>query len=866
MPDQFDPYYKWLGIPPEEQPPNHYRLLGVRVLEDDLEVIEGAANRQMSHIRDYLEGSQAETAQRILNEIGRAWGSLIHPKLKAAYDANLRKKLAAAAAPPKTPAQPTWPEGKAPQTAADFAQCLAIVGLLSAEEVAAFIEALPPNARPADAKGLATELVKAGKLTRYQAGSLLQGKLKFLLFGEYVILDKIGQGGMGHVLKAEHRRMKRTVALKVMSGASMKDVEAVRRFQREVQAAARLIHPNIVTAFDASEAEGVHFLVMEFVDGKDLFSVLKEKKQIPVEQVVDFTLQTARGLAFAHESGIIHRDIKPANLLLDKRGTVKILDMGLARLDAGDGELTQSGQVMGTIDYMAPEQALETKNADARSDIYSLGCTLYRLLTNELIYDGDTLISKLIAHRDAPIPDLRKKRPDVPAELPGIFQRMVAKLPENRYQSMPEVIAALEALRGGASAIANASAIGGMSGIGRGSSIGIGSSSIHDRGSDPAANPNLSHFFAGLQGHSSKVSGPSPAAAQPRASGSGANLANNLAAAGGGAPAMLLDETSDSLPADDLLPRPSYAAPPLASHNAPAPAAAATPPPKPKKKAPQGGRLILIGSSVIGLVALFGIVAIIAFMAGSSPPKRTGKKKTTTPATVQPSTPGQPATPLRPVTPPQPAQPDMALDFDGQASYVEVPGWTYDGTHSLTVEAWVFCRQTGESAILSNAENSGLALRFLPEGNLLGFHVHSGGAVVRVRSDAALPLLTWVHVAGVIEGQQVRLYVGGVKQGEVQQLSAPIDVSSQSLLIGANPDAANQPTRFFDGMIDEVRISKIVRYTSDFRPRRRFPPDAAAEVLLHLDDGQGSVSKDSTLHKREAQIHGATWLKANLEP
>src|SRR5205807_2467914 len=147
-----------------------------------------------------------------------------------------------------------------------------------------------------------------------------------------------GQGGMGQVLKAEHRRMKRTVALKILATKAMSDPDAVRRFQREVQAAARLIHSNIVTAFDANESDGVHFLVMEYVEGNDLSSIVSDHGALPIEKAIDYTLQAARGLAYAHGKGIIHRDIKPANLLLDKEGTVKILDMGLARLSIGEPE------------------------------------------------------------------------------------------------------------------------------------------------------------------------------------------------------------------------------------------------------------------------------------------------------------------------------------------------------------------------------------------------------------------------------------------------------------------------------------------------------------------------------------------------
>jgi serine/threonine protein kinase len=258
----------------------------------------------------------------------------------------------------------------------------------------------------------------------------------------------LGAGGMGQVYLAEHRHMKRRVAIKILSPEAMLSEAAVKRFQREVEAAARLTHPNIVRAYDANEQNGVWHLVMEYVDGSDLAAVVQDRGPLPVAEAAHYIVQAARGLAYAHAAGIVHRDIKPANLLVDRDGVVKILDMGLARFDSEpeslDHQLTRDGQVMGTIDYMAPEQAANTRAADARSDIYSLGCTLFRLLTGESIYAGETLVAKLLAHQTAPVPSLCPHRPDVPAELNSVFQRLVAKSPGDRFATAQDVATALQ--------------------------------------------------------------------------------------------------------------------------------------------------------------------------------------------------------------------------------------------------------------------------------------------------------------------------------------------------------------------------------------------------------------------------------------
>ncbi|MFC1596432.1 protein kinase [Planctomycetota bacterium] len=339
-----------------------------------------------------------------------------------------------------------------PVTLEQFVENLIRSGLFTADELAAFQQGLPADRRPQKPQDLARELHKAGRLTKYQAALVYQGKTEGLVLGDYVVLDEIGAGGMGQVFKAWRRDMERSVALKILSAKAMGSPEAVERFRREVKAAARLEHPNIVTAYDAGEAGGVHFLVMQYVEGKDLAHVLAERGPLPVEEAVDCVVQAARGLEYAHQQGIVHRDIKTANLLRDQRGTVKVLDMGLARIDppassagaSAPEALTESGQVMGTYDYMAPEQAQDTHAADHRADVYSLGCTLFRLLTDQKPYHGDTPIKTLLAHVQAPIPSVRELREEVSSELDGVVQKMLAKDPADRQQSMGEVIAELE--------------------------------------------------------------------------------------------------------------------------------------------------------------------------------------------------------------------------------------------------------------------------------------------------------------------------------------------------------------------------------------------------------------------------------------
>jgi serine/threonine protein kinase len=337
----------------------------------------------MLHLRTYQTGQHGDLSQQLLNEVATARRMLLDPQKKSAYDQKLKTQL-------------------------------------------------PPEPQQTDENWALDQ----------PDGSV---------FDEYVLLDLLGKGGTGQVFKAEHGTLGRVVALKILSREATRLPEVVARFRRKVKLMARFDHPNLVPAYDAGCREGVYYLVMGYVDGEDLGVVSKRFHPLPVDYVVDYLLQAASGLAYAHQRGIYHRNVKPSNILVDQQGIVKVIGLGLARIDvAGDfnleDELTQGGMTLGTLDYMAPEQLADASSVDARADVYSLGCTLYRVLCGRLPYPYKKARDKALAHRNKPIPRLTDIRPEVSDSLERVYERMMAKQPADRYATMEDLIAGLQAI------------------------------------------------------------------------------------------------------------------------------------------------------------------------------------------------------------------------------------------------------------------------------------------------------------------------------------------------------------------------------------------------------------------------------------
>jgi serine/threonine protein kinase len=332
----------------------------------------------------------------------------------------------------------------APATTAEFIDLLRKSGVSDEKRLEAHLQKIQAAGPfPQEPAKLAGMLVRDGLLTHFQAEQILQGKWRRFTIGKYKVLERLGSGGMGSVYLCEHKLMRRRVAVKVLPTAKAQDPSSLERFYREARAVAALDHPNIVHAYDIDQDENLHFLVMEYVDGASLQEMVKRNGAMNSLRAAHYMRQAALGLQHAHNAGLVHRDIKPGNILVDRTGVVKILDMGLARFFNDEEDILTKKydeNVLGTADYLAPEQALDSHGVDIRADIYSLGATFYFVLSGRTPFGEGTVAQKLIWHQTRAPKPIRSFRQDVPQEFAAVIEKMMSKDPAQRYQN-PSAIA-----------------------------------------------------------------------------------------------------------------------------------------------------------------------------------------------------------------------------------------------------------------------------------------------------------------------------------------------------------------------------------------------------------------------------------------
>jgi eukaryotic-like serine/threonine-protein kinase len=325
----------------------------------------------------------------------------------------------------------------------DFLKTVLRSGLLNREQLGEALRLLPEEQRD-DPQGLANHLVKAGRLSRFQARKLLQGKTLGLVLGPFQVLAPVGKGGMSTVYLARDTRSQLLVALKVLPPKKAQQEERLlARFLREMEMCQRVAHPNLAQTYEVGVSQGVYYIAMEFIPGRSLYRLVNDEGPLAVPRAARLFAEVASALDHAHCRGVIHRDMKPSNVLVAVDDHAKVLDLGLAIIE---GEIPKDhtivggqGYVVGTMDYIAPEQSEDASKVDARSDIYGLGCTLYFALTGQPPFPGGSTWKKIKRHRtEEPVP-LPQLNPAVPPPFIALVRKMMAKRPEDRFESADQV-------------------------------------------------------------------------------------------------------------------------------------------------------------------------------------------------------------------------------------------------------------------------------------------------------------------------------------------------------------------------------------------------------------------------------------------
>jgi serine/threonine protein kinase len=386
----FDPYATWLEIPPDEQPPDHYRLLGLTQFESDANAIMAAADAKMAHIRNFQTGPRGEHTQKLLNEISRARVTLVNPDARAGYDTVLQV------------------------------------------------------AEPADVS-LGPNIDQSERLEEIDEEDIAIEPT----IGNYELLEPTSATRLGLIFKAQHRETRHFASLKMLPAQARNSTEALKRFQREMELTTKLSHANLIVGIEKGVQNGIPYLVTEYVMGTDLSTLVKTRGPLPIDEAVDYVAQAARGLTQLHMQGVYHRNLKPQVLLVDTQGRVKVGNLFLAKVDSGalfggHEKLTIDGQMIGSVGYLAPEQADDAASADGRSDIYSLGCTLYYLLVGRSPYHSKSPTQILVGHATQPVPSLQEARPDIPRPLEQVYRKMMSKDPAGRFQFAGDAVDALE--------------------------------------------------------------------------------------------------------------------------------------------------------------------------------------------------------------------------------------------------------------------------------------------------------------------------------------------------------------------------------------------------------------------------------------